>query len=164
MRRQRGNALIETAMFVPILVLLLMGMAVFGRVTYVYYSVEKALYNIARYIGTQTGANLCDASDPDVLYAKNWALTGSGDGGQPIIAGLSPDIVQVRVERQAAGSDFLGECDCSLTGCDTGAGGRPPDFLVVSVPDGFPMQITLPYLVTQTILFHPTVRVPFGGV
>jgi hypothetical protein len=164
MRSQRGNAIIETAMFVPVFIILLVGMAEIARVTYVYYTLQKTLYNLARFIGTRQGVNLCDQGDPELQTAKNWAVTGSSSGGDPILAGLQPEMIQVRVERQEPGSDILGECDCgSIGGCNAGLGSRPPDFVVVSVPDGFAVNILLPYLASQTVTFRPTVRVPFGG-
>jgi hypothetical protein len=163
MRRRRGSAIIETAMFVPFFIILIVGMAEIARVTYVYYSVHKTLYNLARFIGTRQGVNLCDQGDAEIQSAKNWALTGSSGGGEPLITGLQPDMVQVRVERQETGSDILGECECSISGCDAAVGGRPPDFVVVSIPEGFPISVGLPYLTRETITFRPSVRVPYGG-
>lgn len=164
MKRRRGNALIETAMFVPLFILLLVGTAEIGRVTYLYYTVHKTLYGMARSIGTLNGANLCDQSDPEVTSAINWALTGNSEGGSSIVNNLTADKIQIRVERVEEGSDIPGECECSLTGCDSSQGGTAPHFVVVSIPDGFPVQVTLPYLLTETLVFRPTVRVPFGGV
>jgi hypothetical protein len=161
--RRRGSVAVETAMFVPFFIILIVGMAEIARVTYVYYSVHKTLYNLARFIGTRQGLNLCDQGDPEIQSVKNWALTGSSGGGEPLITGLQPDMVQVRVERQETGSDILGECECSVTGCDAAAGGRPPDFIVVSIPEGFPISVGLPYLTRETITFRPSVRVPYGG-
>jgi hypothetical protein len=155
--------MIETAMFVPIFVLLLVGTAEIGRVTYVYFTLHKTLYNIARLVGTRQGANLCDPSDPEILTVKNWAITGSSEGGDPILAGLTADMVQIRVERLEAGSDIMGECECSIQGCDTAVGGGRPDSLVVMIPDGFSVNVVIPYLLTDSIIFRPTVRVPYGG-
>jgi hypothetical protein len=161
--RRRGNAMIETAMFIPLFVLLLMGTAEVARVTYVYYQVQKALYGIARLAGTRNGAYLCDSADPEFLTIKNFVLAGNSEGGEPLISGLSPELVQVRMERREAGSDILGECECSLEGCDAAQGGRSPDFIVVSVPDGFQVNVTIPYLLQQVVVFRPTVRVPYGA-
>lgn len=158
-----GNALIETAMFMPLFILLLVATAEVARVTFVYYQVQKSLYGIARIIGTRNGANLCDSGDPELTTTKNYVLTGSSDGGEALITGLTPDMVQVRMERQEEGSDLAGECECSLTGCDVAQGGRPPHFIVVTVPDGFQISVTIPYLLQQPIVFRPTVRVPYGA-
>lgn len=164
MRREtRGNAMIETAMFIPLFVLLLVGTAEVGRVTFVYYQAQKSLYGIARMAGTRNGAYLCNPDDPEYLTIKNFVLTGNSEGGDALVTGLTPEVVQVRMERQEAGSDILGECECTLEGCDASQGGRSPDFIVVSVPDGFQVTVTIPYLLQQVIVFRPTVRVPYGA-
>lgn len=160
---RRGNATLETAMFVPLFILLLVGTAEIGRVTYVYFQAHKALYGLARLLGTRQGANLCDSGDTEVVSAKNFALTGSSEGGNPLISGLTPELVSLRLERQEANNEALAECDCTLAGCDAGQGGRGPDFLVVSVPDGFPVSVNIPYLLPQSIQLRLSVRVPYGG-
>lgn len=160
----RGQSLMETAMFIPVLVLLLVGMAELARVTYVYYTLHKTLYTLARFLGTQQGGNLCDDGDYVVQSAKAYAISGNTDGSaEPTLQGLSADMIQVRLERYDAQSATLGPCECSITGCDSGQGGTAPDFVVVSVPDGYAVRLTLPYLPSDPILFRPSVRVPFGG-
>jgi Flp pilus assembly protein TadG len=164
MRRQRGNSLLETALFVPVLILLLVGMVELARITYTYYTLHKTLYTLARYLGTQQNVNFCDSGDAAVVAAKNWALTGSTDNStDTVLTGLTPDMIQIRVERYNVDTQDLGECACSVTGCDTSTGGQRPDFIVVSIPNGFPIQPNFPYMVTQPILFRPQIRVPFGG-
>lgn len=161
---RRGSALIETAMFVPLLALLLFGMVELARITYIYYTLEKILYTAARFVGTQQGVNFCDDSDTVVQGAKNFAISGGTDGSaEPILSGLSASMLQVRLERYSADTQELGECECSLTGCDMSAGGRSPDWIVVSVPDGYAVRVNIPYLIAEPILFRPRIRVPFGG-
>jgi hypothetical protein len=155
--------MIETAMFVPIFILLLAGTVEIARVTWVYFQAQKTLYNLGRVLGTRQGANLCDSSDPEVVNARNWALTGSSEGGDPLIRGLTPEAVNIRLERQEANGESVAECACSLEGCDAGQGGRGPDFIVVSVPDGFQVPVNIPYLMPQTISLRLRVRVPYGG-
>jgi len=164
MKRRCGNALLETAMFVPVLLLLLIGMIELARVTYIYYTLHKTMYTLVRYLGTRQGANLCDAGDAEVAAAKEYALTGATDGSaEPFLSGLSSEMISIQVERYSAENGALGECECSLAGCDASAGGRPPDFIVVSIPDGYSVALSFPYLVTEPILLRPSVRVPFGG-
>src|SRR5687767_13137765 len=111
MSRRSGNSLLETAMFVPVLMLLLVGMVEFARVTYTYYTLHKTLYTLARYLGTRLGANLCDAGDAEVASAKEYALTGATDGtAESFLPGLTTDMIQVRVERATGGSE-IGECE-----------------------------------------------------
>ena len=66
-RFRRGNMVLEAALWIPVIVLLLVGMVQIGKVTYLYYSLKKAVYSAARYISVQQGVNFCDLStDPNV--------------------------------------------------------------------------------------------------
>ena len=47
-------------MFVPIVVTLLVGMVQIGKITYVYYTLRKTMYTMARYVAVQQGVNFCD--------------------------------------------------------------------------------------------------------
>ena len=77
MTRRRGGALIESVMFMPILLSLLVGTVELARVTYTYYMLEKVMFNLARFVGTQQGVNFCDNQDASVQAAINYALTGA---------------------------------------------------------------------------------------
>jgi hypothetical protein len=151
-------------MFTPVLLALLVGMISLARITFTYVALEKVMYNLARYAGTQQGINFCDSGDPTVQAAKNLAITGTLDGSAtPIINGLTSDMIQLHVERISPDSQNVGACDCSVTGCDTGNGGLPPDFIVVDMPGGYPIQPLFFGLTVDPILLKPHVRVPFGG-
>ncbi|MBL0159644.1 MAG: pilus assembly protein [Bryobacterales bacterium] len=56
-RGQGGGVLLETALWMPFLILLLMGTVELSRVTYTYYTLKKILYTVARTAGTQ-GASI----------------------------------------------------------------------------------------------------------
>ncbi|MGH9660505.1 MAG: TadE/TadG family type IV pilus assembly protein [Bryobacteraceae bacterium] len=164
MRRRRGNALLEVALFLPILFTLLVGMVQIGRVTYTYHQIRKTLYTVARFSATQQAVNYCDPADAAVTAAKNFALTGTTDeAAESEVPGLTADLIAVRVERFVAETGELGECECSAVGCDAASGGQPPDFVVVSIPNGFEVPIRIPFLAVDPILLRPQVRVPFGG-
>ncbi|MBV8730403.1 MAG: pilus assembly protein, partial [Acidobacteriia bacterium] len=62
--RRGGGALVETAMVTPILLALLIGTVQLGQIAYTYYMLEKLMFNLARYLGTQTGVNFCNGQDP----------------------------------------------------------------------------------------------------
>ncbi len=81
----------------------------------------------------------------------------------PIIAGLTADMIAVRVERSSPDSQALAACDCSVSGCDTGNGALPPDFIVAEMPNGYPMRPLFFGLSVDPILLKPHVRVPYGG-
>ena len=166
MRRERGGALLETALFTPFLILLLTGMTELGRITYTHYTLQKTMYTAARYLGTQQGVNFCNSEDETIVAAKNYAVTGSLESGAvPVLPNLTPDMIQVRIERYNPETSELGECECaaSLMGCDAAGGARAPDFIVVSLPDGYAVTPAIPYLTSQTIALRPVVRVPYGG-
>lgn len=163
-RSERGAVMLETVMFTPVLLALLVGMIELARVTYTYVALEKVVYAVARYAGTQQGVNFCNADDPTVQAAKNLAVTGSLDGSaNPIVAGLTPGMVQIHAERNSSDNQSLGACDCSVSGCDTANGGLPPDFIVADIPDGYPIQPLFFGFSVDPILLKPHVRVPFGG-
>ncbi|MBI3683615.1 MAG: pilus assembly protein [Acidobacteria bacterium] len=163
-RSQLGSILLENAMYLPILLLLLLGMIEIGRVTYTFYTLQKILYTVARYAGTQQGVNFCDDADTTVQAAKTFALTGATDGsGEPYISNLAAEQIQVRIERFTSASGEIGECECSDTGCDTANGGSGPDYIVVSIPDGYSVRLLIPQLPVDPIPLRPRVRVPYQG-
>ena len=162
-RSSRSAAIVfEAAMWIPITVLLLMGTVELARVTYTYYSLHKMLYSIARLVGTGLGTNFCSDQN-NVQDTVNFALNGGNLEGQPIIQALTATQINVRVERYDPASGELTQCECSAAGCDIEAGGRPPDYVVVSIPDGYPMRLAIPGLNLDPIPLRPQVRVPYGG-
>ena len=163
-RKKNGQAFIEAALFIPILLLLLIGMIELAKVVVAYFSLQKAMYSIARYAGTSQGANFCDDADTVIVQVKNVVLTGTPEGeGDSLIQGLTASQVQVRLERFAPDSGALAECACSIDGCDTAAGGRSPDFIVVSLPNGYQVRPVFPLFQVDPIPLRPRVRVPVGG-
>ncbi len=161
---RRGSTVIEAALFIPFLLTLLVSIEQLGKLTYTYYTLRKTLYTAARYIGSQQGVNFCDSGDPNILAGLNFALTGTSDGSaNAIVTGLTTDMVLVSAERYSAADQTLGACDCSITGCDLAAGGTAPDFLVVSIPDGYSFRPNIPFLTVDPILLKPQIKVPFTG-
>jgi len=161
---RRGNTIIETAIFLPFLLVLLMGMEQIGKVTYVYYTLKKAEYTVARYVGTQQGVNFCaGSSDPAIAAGINLALTGTTDGtGAVFIPNLTADMFVIQPERiDSTGATTI--CSCDVTGCDAAAGGGSPDFITVSIPSGYPVQPIIPFMTLQSIPLIPSVKVPYGG-
>lgn len=165
-QRRRGAALLETALWTPLLVLFFMGTVEFTRATYSYYTLKKVLYNLARYVGTQQGVNFCSDSDGTIQAAKQMALTGNADGsGDRLLPGLEPEQIAVRIERYTPETGALTECSCdaSSTGCDVAQGARGPDYIVASVPEGYQFQLRLGGIITEPITFRAQVKMPFGG-
>jgi hypothetical protein len=163
--RRRASTLLEAAMWMPVLVALLVGMIELARVSYTYYTVQKVLYSLARYLGTQHGVNYCDPANEAMAAAKEFALRGGADeSAGRIVPNLEPDMIEVRIERRNSETGELEQCECSATGCDAGAGGLSPEWLVVSLPDGYPMQLAIPGLTPDPIPLRPVIRVPYGGI
>ncbi len=164
---QSGGALLESALFIPILVLLMVGMVDLGQITYTYYVLRNTLYSVGRYAAVQQGIDFCDPNDPQVMGAINLGLTGTGvdPGTDPIIPGLTSDMISVNAEIVDPTSGVPTACPCAITGCDTEQGGTEPTFITVSIPNGYPMTPVIPgvTLPNGPILLKPTVRVPFGG-
>lgn len=164
LRSRRGNTIIETALFFSFLLLLLIPIEQLGKLTYTYYSIRKSLYTAARYIGSQQGVNFCDAADANIQAGLNLALTGTSDGStNALITGLTTDMIVVTAQRYDPSSQTLGACDCSVSGCDLSAGGTAPDYIVVSIPDGYSFRPIIPFLTVDPILFKPQVKVPYTG-
>jgi hypothetical protein len=165
MKRGRGgNSFLEAAMFLPILITLLVACEQVGKLTLTYYTLKKVLYNAARYIGTSQGVNFCDAADPNIVAGMNFALTGTTDGsGTPLVSGLTADMLLVAYERVDSTGQALAACDCSISGCDAAAGGGSPDYITISIPDGFTVTPIIPFLTLQPISLKPAVKVPYGG-
>ncbi len=159
-----GNTAIEAVLFLPILITLLVSIEQLGKLTYTYYTLKKTLYTVARYVGSLQGVNFCDAADPGIVAAENLALTGTSDGSANlIVTGLTADMLLITAQRFDPVQQSLGACDCSNTGCDISAGGSAPDFVTVSIPDGYAMKTLIPFLTLDPILLKPQVKVPYTG-
>ena len=161
---RKGGALIESVMMMAVLLSLLIGTVELARVFYTYYTLEKVMYNLARYIGTQQGVNFCDPADPLIIAAENYALTGSTATAQdPVVPGLTPAMFQIAIQRYDPAAQAMTPCDCSAAGCDTSQGGLPPNFIQVSLPDGYSVQPLFWGFRIDPFPLRPTVTVPNGG-
>jgi hypothetical protein len=162
--RKQGQALLETALYLPFLFLFLFGTIELGKVVYTYFALQKALYSIGRLAATAQGIDLCNTGDPILAGIENVVLTGSSDGqGTPIIQGLAATDIQIRVERFDPVNNVLTICDCSVSGCDTNAGGLAPDFIVISLANGYPVAPVFPLFHVDPFPLRPQIRMPFGG-
>lgn len=166
MRRPRnGNALIETAMWVPILVTLFVSMVELAKVGYTYYTLHKLLYTVARYAGSTLSADFCSDDDAAIEAAKSLAINGGIEAGAtPTVTGLQASQIEIRLERRNEDDGALEPCDCSSTGCDVVNGGRAADYVVVTIPEGYPVRLGIPGLNLDPIPLRPRIRVPYGGV
>ena len=163
MRRRGGNTIIETAMLMPIILLLLIGMVQLGKITYLYYTLRKTVYSVATYLSTQQGVNFCDPSDPTIAAASSFGLTGTTDLSQPVfVYGLTPAMIRVTPEAVDPVAGTLGPYGSGCAGSPA-FDGTPPDQIVVSIPNGFIVQPRIPFLPINEIPLKPEVKVPYGG-
>ena len=66
---------IEAALFIPVLLLLIVGTVQLGKVTYVYAALKKIVWAAGRQLAVQQGVNYCDiANDPAAQAAITFAL------------------------------------------------------------------------------------------
>ena len=159
-RRQRGNMVIEAALWIPVLVLLMVGMIQFGKITYVYYTLKKIVYSAARYAAVQQGTDFCNSADPNLQAAANFAVTDQSTG-LPIIDALTADMITITTECSDPVSGVLGACD--LSNCGGAAGAQRPDYVIASIPGGYQVTFRIPFLTPVPISLVPSVAVPFGG-
>jgi Flp pilus assembly protein TadG len=153
-RRARGNMAVEAAMLIPLLLLLIVGTVQLGKVTYEYYTLKKIVWAAARQLSVQQGVNFCDlANDATAQAAINLALNDST--GTPIIANLTTLNVSAECS-DAAGA--MGPC----TGCPDA--NPQPGFLLVTIPDGYNVDVRIPFLNPIPITLNPYALAPFGGV
>lgn len=92
-RCERGTQLVELAIVLPVLLLLLVITAEFGRFFNTYTTLSKATRAGARYLSTAPGNGSMDGA------AKNLVVYGNEEGeGDPLVSGL--DTTHVTIERE----------------------------------------------------------------
>ena len=152
---------LEAAMFIPVLVLLIVGMVQFGKITYQYYVIKKIVYAAARQVSLLPGVNFCDlANDPAAQAAIAFALNDST--GTPLIPNLTADQLQITAACLPAGDPTAPPAPCDQPGCPTIA--QRPDYVVVSIPNGYQVRPRILYVDLSPIDLRPAATVPFGGV
>ncbi|HEX2271797.1 MAG TPA: TadE/TadG family type IV pilus assembly protein, partial [Pyrinomonadaceae bacterium] len=94
-RDERGVQLVETAIVIPILLLLFAGVAEFGRYFYEYTTLAKASRVGARYLAAKAagGPNNWQANAKNIVVYGNIAGTGT-----PILSGLTTNNVTITYE------------------------------------------------------------------
>jgi len=162
-RRLRGNMALETMLWIPIILMLMVGIEQLGKITFVYYQLKKTLDTIGTYVATQQGIDFCDTTgDTTIQQAIAFALTGSTDGtASSQFPQLTADQISVGTECVDASSSTI--TTCSVSGCDGVGGAQRPDYLVITIPNGYQVTPHLPYMLVDPITLKPQVRIPFGG-
>ena len=83
--RQKGTAIVEFALILPLLLMLTMITTEFGRAIYQYNTIVKSLRNATRYLSLQT-----PITDTKITAAKNLVVFGNIAGDGPaLVPGLT---------------------------------------------------------------------------
>ncbi len=110
-RGRRGNMILEAVLFLPLLLLLLIGMIEIAEITYTYYTLQRTMYSIARQVATSQAVDFCDSADATIVGAKNFVLTGTSDGSaESFLPALQAEQISVEIERYDATTGELGAC------------------------------------------------------
>jgi hypothetical protein len=165
-RTERGQAVVELAFQVPLMLFILFGCFEIARVFYVYHTLQKALRGGAGLLARTVNVDYCDTSDTTLTDVRNFIVFGNLQGeGIPVVPGFAPDMIQIFPERGTAGATGVTECACTqdADSCDVTSGGRAPDFVVVNLGEGFPLPVPFPYMTLGAITLRVSVRMPVTG-
>ena len=156
---------VETAILLPVLILLLFSAVQLGRVFYIYHTLHKAVRGGMQYMLRQPIVNFCDLNDPVLLDTKNVIVFGNLQGlGSPVVTGLTADLIQIFPERSDPAGGTVADCPCSGDGsCDPTSGGRRPDFVTVRFEPGFLLNLTFPLVSFGPLNLRVSVRQPYLG-
>ena len=164
-RLRQGQAAVETALILPLIVMMLFGAFQFGRVFYLYNTLQKSLRGGVQYVLRSQGVNFCDPNDPILIDARNFIVFGNLQGtGDPVVTGLTTEMIQFLPERGDPASATIVDCVCAGDGsCDIANGGTSPDYITVNLGSGFPVELTFPLVHLGTFNLRVSVRQSFLG-
>ena len=152
------------------MMLLLFGAVEIARVFYVYHSLQKAVRGGAAMLVRSSNVDYCSSStDLTLQDARNFIVYGNLQGqGQPVVQGLTPDLIQILPERIESGSTSVVACACNddpndAANCNTTVGARPPDFVVINFGSGYPLQIPFAFVSLSSVNLRVSVRMPVTG-
>jgi hypothetical protein len=156
----------------PLLILIVAGAIQLARVYYTYHTLETALRGGARLLSSATNVtNYCPGGDLPITAAENYIVYGTlQTGTTPVVQNPACDgpclqqLIQVQVERLSSGT--VQPCPCetgTADDCDISMGGRPPDFVVVNLGTGYPLQFPFSYLTLTPPPLKVSVRMPVTG-
>jgi hypothetical protein len=110
MKRQRGVALVEFALVLPVLLVMTLVTTELGRAYYQYNTIVKSVREAVRYLSVR-------APGVDVNNARNIVVYGNPDGrGAPLAAGLSLSNVPAPTWGTAGSFPTLSTVTVSVTG------------------------------------------------
>jgi hypothetical protein len=155
------------------MLIILAGGLQFARVFYTYHALQKAMRGGASLLARSANVNYCDPGDASLLSAKNFIVYGNLQGlGTPVMQTVLCDgsclenLIQILPERQDANSTTVNACPCGTNttdDCDVSTTGRPPDFIVVNLTGGYPLQLSFAFVTLPGINLNVSVRMPVTG-
>ncbi len=151
------------------MMLILFGAVEIGRVFYVYHTLQKAVRGGAALIARTPNVEYCDSTNLAFQDARNFIVWGNLQGtGDPVVQGLTPDLIQIVPERIQTGTTGVVTCACGTDpgdpeSCSVGSGGRAPDFVVVHLGSGFPLAIPFAFVNLGSVNLTVSVRMPVTG-
>ena len=107
---QRGTAIVELALVLPLLLLLTMTTTEFGRAIYQYNTIVKSLRDATRYLSMQT-------PNTKLAEAKNLVVFGNIAGsGQALVPGLTVAKVSIPPWQQIGSNPVINTVKVTVTG------------------------------------------------
>jgi hypothetical protein len=168
---QRGQAVTELALQIPLALLLLFGAVQVARIFYVYHTLQKAVRGGAGVLARSVNVDYCHpVTDMALADARNFIVYGTLQPSvAPVVSGLTPELIQILPERVVSGAGTQ-PCTCPDSAdtadpdsCDV-TFGRPPDFVVINfLGSGFPLTVPFPFVTVGPINLKVSVRMPVTG-
>jgi hypothetical protein len=112
MKRQRGTAIVEFALILPLLLVLTFTVTELGRAFYQYNVLAKSVREAARYLSTRT-----PSASAEIAKAKNIIVYGSPNGSvNAVVPGLSLSNVPDPVWGSSGAFPAINTVTVSVTG------------------------------------------------
>ena len=104
-RKERGIAIVEMAIAIPVLLVTLLFTAEFTRVLYQYNTLTKSVRDGSRFLSTSSliGVQQPTVSNESILATKNLVLSGLPQGGDPLLTGMTAEDVLIEITEAGTG-------------------------------------------------------------
>lgn len=145
-RFQRGVAMVEFAITLPLLLLLLLAIAEFGRMLYQYNSLLQASRDASRYAASEAWNNgeteLGEGLKTQIRNVAVYGVPSSQSGFPPVVPGLTPEHVQVSAPDAEHVQVSITYNFCPVIGAGS-CGGSLPGFFGNAIALNIPLVATI---------------------